>query len=88
MIGLLLAPLEEGKDVLEFGLVGDVIEHTIFIFLLDDVIGDIIAIGWKLLHIGFVAELLQDGLAKNFHAFALHSLLFFSVDLFEYLLIL
>lgn len=87
-IGLLLAPLEEPKDFLQFRLVRDVIKHSIFILGLHDIIGNVVTIGRKLLHIGLVAQLLQDGLAEDVHALPLESLLLLGVDLFEYLLIL
>jgi hypothetical protein len=88
LTGLLLTPLEEPEDVLQLRLVGDVIEHTIFVLGLDDIIGDVVTIGRQLFHIGLVAQLLQDGLAEDVPALTLKALLLFSVDLFEYLLVL
>lgn len=83
-----LAILKEWKYFLQFRLIGDVIEHAIFILCLEDIGGNIIIFWRKFFNIGLMVELFKDGLSQNIQSFLLQSSLLFHFNLIEYFLVL
>ena len=87
MVGLALAILKEGKNLLQFRFVRDVIEDAVLVLGLDDVVGYFIIFGREFLDISLVVQLLENRLTQDFHAIPMQSLGLLCLNLLQYSII-
>lgn len=72
---------------MQFRFIRNIVEDTVLVLGLDDVVGDFIIFGRELLDISLVVQLLEDRLPQDFHTISVQSFGLFCLDLLQYSII-